>query len=244
MPTSDVPRQRVPAVSRHGRISYAAVPFEAPWYRPLLEPLVFATNVALTAWIYPCWRTARVRWSPSLEALARRIEGGRRPIIYYSWHAYEPLMPLAFRDVPEQFVVTAIGHDGLLSCMVQRTAAWFGYDLWIYRRKSPIRPKEQIIELVRTRGCNIGLFPDAGGPYGRVKPGAAEIARATEALLVPLVVRGRRILTLKWPWQYRFPLPFCSLVVYNGTPLDGRDTSIDECQKALEELEERAPRAE
>ena len=220
------------------------MPFEAPWYRPLLEPLAFAASVALAAWIYPCWRTARVRWSPSLDVLARRIEGGSRPIIYYCWHADEPLMMLAFRDVPEQLMVTPIGHDGPLSRILSGTAARFGYNLWIYRRKSSIRPKEQIIELLRTRKCNIGLIPDSGGPYGRVKPGVAEIARDAEALLVPLAIRGRRILTLKWPWRYRFPLPFCSLVVYNGTPLDGRNTSVDECQKALEELEERAAGAE
>lgn len=240
MPTSQLPRQIGPRPSRRGRISYAPVPFEAPWYRPLLQPLVFATNVALTAWIYLCWRTARVRWSPSLEVLARRTEGGGRPIIYYSWHAYEPLMLLVFRDVPEQFVATVIGHDGLLSRMLQLTGAWFGYDLWIYRRKSPIRPTEQIIDMLRARRCNIGLFPDSGGPYGRVKPGLAKIARATDAVLVPRLVRGRRILMLKWPWRFGFPLPFCSLVVHHGAPLDGRAASTAECQQALEELEERA----
>lgn len=230
--------------SQRGRVSFAQVPFEAAWYQPLLQPIAFASNVALAAWMYPCWRTARVRWHPPTEVLAQRARDSRRPIIYYSWHAYEPLTLVAFRDVPDPLKPTAIGHDGTLSRMLQRTGAWFGYHLWIYRRKSPIRPKDQIIDLIQRRGCNIGLFPDAGGPYGRVKPGLAEIAAATNALVVPLVTRCRPVVMLRWPRRYRFPLLFSSLVVYNGAPLDGPRTSTDEFQKAMEELEDHATRVE
>jgi lysophospholipid acyltransferase (LPLAT)-like uncharacterized protein len=132
---------------------------------------------------------------------------------------------------------TGIGHDGLLSRMVQQTSAWFGFRIWVYRRKSPIKPKQQLIDMIRSRRCNIGLFADAGGPYGRVKPGLPEMARATDAWLVPLVVRGRPIVMLKRPWRYGFPLPFCRLVAHWGDPIDGRDATVDACQRALEELD-------
>ncbi len=230
---SDRPRRR-------GRISFASVPSETTWYRPLYQPLVFLSNLALAAWIYPCWRTVRIQWIPPLDELAQRADRTGRPLVFYSWHAHEPVTLCAFRDVPPQMMPTGIGHDGMLSRMLQQASAWFGFRLWIYRRKSPIRPKHQIIEMVQTRGCNIGLFADAGGPYGRVKPGLAEIARETNAWLVPLVVRGRPLIRLRRPWHYEFPLPFCRLWAHHGTPIDGHDASVDVCQEALEGLEREA----
>lgn len=221
-----------------GRISFAGVPSETPWYRPLYWPLVLVSNVALATWLYPCWRTARIRWQPPLDALARLAEDTQRPLVFYSWHAYEPLMLCAFRDVPPTMMPTGIGHDGVLSRMLQQAGAWLGFRLWIYRRKSPIRPKQQIIDMVRARGCNIGLFADAGGPYGRVKPGLPEIARATDAWIVPLVVSGRPILKFTRPWQYRFPLPFCALTACHGAPVDGHVATVDVCQEALDRLEQ------
>jgi len=122
--------------------------------------------------------------------------------------------------------------------MLQRATAWLGFRLWIYRRKSPIRPKQQIIDMVMARGCNIGLFADAGGPYGQVKPGLPEIARATNAWLVPLVVRGRPVVTFKRPRRYIFPLPFCTLEANHAAPIDGRDATVEICQIALDLLEQ------
>ncbi len=225
-----------------GRLSFATVPFERRWYAKLLHPIAIATNLFVTAWLYPSWRTARVRWSPPFGGLMNRAGAERRPIIFYSWHEYEPLMFLAFRDVPDPLKVTVIGHDGLVSRMLQQTAARLGFHVWIYRRRSTISPKEQIIKLIQTRQCNIGLIPDAGGPYRKVKPGIAEIARATNALVVPLVPLGQPALTVPWPKRFILPLPFCSLVVCTGTALDGSTTTVAECQNALEGIEEIARR--
>jgi len=94
--------------------------------------------------------------------------------------------------------------------------------------------------MIIERRCNVGLFADAGGPYGKVKPGLAEIARATEAWLVPVVVRGRPTLRFRWPWRYQFPLPFCRLAAHYGKPIDGRDATVERCQEALERTEARA----
>jgi len=230
MSMSDPPRLR-------GRISFASVPAEIARSRPLPQALVAVSNAALAAWIYPCWRSARISWNPPLEGLKRLIKSDSRPLVYYSWHAYEPITLCAFRDVPAELMPTGIGHDGLLSRMLQRATARFGFNLWIYRRKSPISPKQQIIEMVRARGCNIGLFADAGGPYGHVKPGLPEIGRATDAWLVPLVVRGRPTITFKRPWHYVFPLPFCTLTANIGEPIDGRDATVARCQEALDSVE-------
>jgi lysophospholipid acyltransferase (LPLAT)-like uncharacterized protein len=160
-----------------------------------------------------------------------------RSLIFYSWHAYEPVAMCAFRDVSFDFMPTVIGHDGLLSRMVQQASARLGYRMWVYRRASPVPPRQQIIEMVKDRRCNIGLFADSGGPYGRVKPGLPEIARATGAWLVPLVVRGRPVITIKRPCHFVFPLPFCSLTARIGEPIDGREATIDLCEEALDNLE-------
>jgi lysophospholipid acyltransferase (LPLAT)-like uncharacterized protein len=219
------------------------VPSETIWYRPLSKPLILLSNFVLAAWIYPCWRTVRVSWLPSLESLAQLTADTHRPLIFYSWHAYEPITICAFRDVPAEMRPTGIGHDGVLSRMLQQATAWFGYRLWVYRRKSPIRPKQQIIDMVHARGCNIGLFADAGGPYGRVKPGLPEIAGETEAWLVPLIVRARPVIMFRWPRRYGFPVPFGALRAYHGEPVDGRDATVDTCQAALESVEAQAREA-
>jgi lysophospholipid acyltransferase (LPLAT)-like uncharacterized protein len=225
--------------ARRGRVSLADVPGEVAWYGPLLRPVIFATSAMVTMWLYPCWRTARVRWSPPFDDLIAQVKGSGRPIVYYAWHAYEPVALLGFRDVPEILRPIGIGHDGLASRMLQRTGARLGYHLWIYRRRSLVRPRDQIVELMRTRGCNIGLFTDAGGPYGRVKPGLVHIAAATNALVVPLVARGKPLLRVRRPWRHGVPLPYCRVVVHHGPPLDGARTTLDQYQRALDELERR-----
>jgi len=221
-----------------GRVSFATVPFEEHWYHRLLHPIAIVTNALMTAWMYPSWRTAKIRWAPSYEELIEHAREVGRSIIFYSWHEYEPLIFLAFRDIPQPLKAIAIGHDGLLSRMLQRTGARLGFHIWIYRRRSPIRPKDQIIDLIRSRMCHIGLIPDAGGPYRKIKPGIAEIARATNALVVPLVPVGHPSLTFRWPKPFRFPLPFSSVVVQYGAPLDGATVTVEMCQIALETLEE------
>jgi lysophospholipid acyltransferase (LPLAT)-like uncharacterized protein len=224
------------------RISHAPVPYEAPWYGFLLHPFVLLSNVVFAAWIFPSLRTARIRWSPPIEELLPLTESPRRPIIYYSWHAYEPLALIAFRDAPEPLKPTGIGHDGIRSRVLQRSTTWLGLRVWVYRRRSSVRPTQQIIDFLRSERCPVGLFTDAGGPYGKVKPSLTEIAQAAEAWLVPIVVDGRGLLRLRKPWQKGLPLPFCSLVGHYGQPFDGVDASVEECERRLRELEERATR--
>jgi lysophospholipid acyltransferase (LPLAT)-like uncharacterized protein len=206
----------------------------------LLEPLVLGTNLGVAAWVCPCIRTARIRWSPGLSDLDEAACGAGRTLIYYTWHANEMVGPLAFRDCPDRLMPVAIGHDGLASRMVHRATSWYGPRVWVYRRRSAIRPKEQIIGMVRETGCHIGLLADSGGPYGRVKRGLIDVARATGALLVPFTVRGRGVVETGWPCRYRVPLPFCALVVYRGEPVRGDEASLDVCQRALDEQESRA----
>jgi lysophospholipid acyltransferase (LPLAT)-like uncharacterized protein len=158
-------------------------------------------------------------------------------LIYYSWHAYEPFLLLAFRNIATEWTPHAIGHDGIASRSLQHAVAWFGVPVWVYRRRSPVTPTQQIIKLVKEQRHHVALVPDSGGPYGSVKPGIAEIARTVDAWVLPVVVRARGRLRIRRPWRYGFPLPFCSVDVYAGEPFDGRTASVDRCQRSLDALE-------
>ncbi len=227
---------------RHRSVSYSQVPFRRSWTAPLLAPVALVSNVAVMASVYIPWRTARIRWIPPLADVTQSIADSNRPLIYYSWHAYEPFLLLAFRDIATQWIPHAIGHDGIASRSLQHAVAWLGVPVWVYRRRSPVTPTQQIIQLVMEQRRHVALVPDAGGPYGSVKPGLAEIARAVDAWVIPVVVRARGRLGIRRPWRYGFPLPFCSVDVHSGEPLEGRIAGVDRFQLALEALETRLGR--
>lgn len=84
---------------------------------------------------------------------------------------------------------------------------------------------------------HLALAADSGGPYGRVKKGLLDIAQASGSLLVPLIFRGHRVVRLRRPVTHYVPLPFCSLVVHDGEPLDAQRIGITECQEAMDRLE-------
>ena len=149
----------------------------------------------------------------------------------------QPFMLLAFRDVHPALKPAGIRPDGGLAPLGQRAAARFGYHVWTYPRGTETPSRDRVIELIRTKRCNVGLFADAGGPRGRVKRGLAAIARATNALLVPMVARGKPSLTLPRPLHHGVPLPFGAIVVHHGEPIDGSRATTEECQAALEEVD-------
>jgi lysophospholipid acyltransferase (LPLAT)-like uncharacterized protein len=205
---------------------------------PLVEPVIYVSNLAVAAWVYPAWRTARVRWEPDLASLVRLFQEHTRPLICYGWHAYELIMFCAFRPFPRQLMPMVIGHDGFLSRAMQQFGTWYGFPVWVYRRKSPIRPKTQLINLLANSQAVIGLFSDSGGPDGRVKPGLVEIAHETEAQLIPMAVQANPVIRIPGPRRYLIPLPFATVVAHYADPLDGRQCTLAQCQHALELLEE------
>lgn len=226
-------------------IAYANVPHESrAWWERLLEPVVFGVNLAVAALMYPSWLTSRVRWQPSLDGLVTDMATTDRPFILYTWHAFELLTLCVTRTLPQAMRLTGIGHDGVRSRMLQRTMAWYGGRIWVYRRRSPIGPREQIVEMMRRERSHIVIVADAGGPYGQVKPGLADVARDTAALLVPFAVRGRGVVWIRKPVRQGIPLPFARLEVLRGEPHDGRGVTLAQCQQWLVELDARRAAAD
>jgi len=221
-------------------IRFSNAPHEAEWFGPVLEPLIYANNVALAASVYPGWRTARVRWDPDEARLIRFLTDRSSPVIFFSWHAYILLIVCAFRDFPDDLRPTGIGHDGFRSRAVQQTVTWFGCPVWAYRRTSPVRPKQQLADFLAGSRRIVGLFPDAGGPEGEMRPGILEVARATNSLLVPMAVTARPVATMRAPQRLCLPLPFSSVSAYWGEPIAGDKATANGCRMALERLEARS----
>ena len=163
----------------------------------LLEPLVYLSNLAVAISLYPAYRTARIQWEPDAAKLIRLFKERSRPIVCFAWHAYELNSFCAFRDFPRDLVPLAVGHDGPLSRALQQSAAWYDFPVCVYRRRSPIPPKAQIVNLLKTERPVIGVFPDSGGPDGNIRPGFLEVARAAEALLVPMAWHARPVLAVR-----------------------------------------------
>jgi lysophospholipid acyltransferase (LPLAT)-like uncharacterized protein len=224
-------------------VRFSEAPYRARALDALLEPFVYVTNLVATSCLYPAWRTSRIQWEPDVAQLVRLFKERSRPIICFAWHAYELNSVCAFRELPRDLVPLAIGHDGPQSRALHRSAAWYGFPVWAYRRRSPVQPKTQIIDLLKAERPIVGLFVDAGGPDGQVRPGFLEVARAAEALLVPMAWHARPAVVLRSPGQrYCLPIPFSRITAYHGQPIDGVSATLDDCREALEALERRIVR--
>ena len=221
-------------------IRFSTAPHDAKWYGTILQPLIYVNNVALAASVYPGWRTARVRWDPNEARLRRLLRDRPSSVIFYTWHAYILLIVCAFKGFPADLKPTGIGHDGFRSRAVQQTITWFGCPVWAYRRTSPVRPKQQLADYLAGSRRIVGLFPDAGGPEGEMRPGIVEVARETNSLLVPMVVAARPMATVRAPQRLCLPLPFSSVSAYWDEPIAGDEATVNRCRTALERLEARA----
>ena len=221
------------------RIYYSSAPYEDHRFPAVLRPLLLISNLLAAAWIYPCRKTARISWTPELGSLLELLRNRTRPVIFYSWHAYEPLLIVAFRGFPDDLVPLGIGHDGWPSLAFHRAVAWFGIPVWVYRRKSSVPPRQQLIDFISASPDKriVGLITDAGGPYGEAKGGLLDVARATKALLVPIAVRSRPVLFSRLPRRYAWPLPFARLEPHYGEPVDGSTATLDQCEKALMDVD-------
>src|SRR5689334_16950717 len=107
----------------------------------------------------------RLSWSPSPAVPARaRTEG---PIAYVAWHRYNFASTHALAQLPGPLRPTLVMHDGLASrALTHEASAWFGFETFVFRRRSPVPPRAQIVDYVRASGRSIAILPDAGGPYG------------------------------------------------------------------------------
>lgn len=214
-----------------GRRVYASVPHAAPPMR-WLDPLLLGTNAALyaaQAFIVP---TSRVVFREPFLAPEER----GRPIVYVTWHRLNYVSVPALMALPREERPTIIAHDGVASrAFSHHSAEWMGFEVFVFRRRSKVPPREQIAQYMRSSRRPILNLPDSGGPYGVVKPGILEVARACDALVVPFVVDAQRAVSIGKTLEHVLPLPFGRFDVRRGPALDGNASSGD-LQSALDAL--------
>lgn len=213
-----------------GVAARALVPRTMRW----LDPLLLGSNAAVFAVVKLATATTKVVFAGPFVPTAAERRG--RPLVYVTWHRFNYVATPIFLSLPPEERPTLIMHDGLASrALTHRSSAWAGFETFAYRRRSRVSPREQIIAYVRSTGRPILNLPDSGGPYGVVKPGILEIARACDALLVPFHVTATSSITVGKKLRHVMPLPFGRIEVRRGTLLDA-DATVDDCQRALDAL--------
>jgi lysophospholipid acyltransferase (LPLAT)-like uncharacterized protein len=198
--------------------------------QPWLDPVLVGSNAALVAFYVAFARTVRVVFR---EELVPKTD---KPIIYITWHRMNYAATPVFRAVPSRDRPTFIAHNGVASRAFSHQApVWLGFDVFAFRKGGERSPRDQIIEYIRTTRRPILNLPDSGGPYGKMKPGILEVARACEAVVVPFVVIAEGAATVGKKMKHVLPMPFARLEARRGALLDGHATAAD-CQRELDAL--------
>ena len=217
-----------------GRIVYADVPFEASRFERAARPLCWLGNALVAGVTGPAALTSRVRWLPTPEVPALSRTNG--PVVYVTWHRYNLAITPALKRLPAASRPSLVMHDGLASrALTHEASAWFGFETFVFHRRSPVSPRRQIADYVRSTGRHLAVLPDAGGPYGRVKPGLLQVAADCGAWIQPLVPRVRGAVRVGRTQRHVIPLPGCSIELQWGEPLPPGATP-EQCQRGLDAL--------
>lgn len=196
-----------------------------------LEPLLFGSNAALFAAHLAVTPTARLVFREPF-VLEAELD---RPRIYITWHRFNYVATPVLLSLPSDQRPTLIAHDGVASRFSHRSTAWMGFEVLVFRRRSSTPPRQQIIDYVRATRRSIVNLPDSGGPYGVMKPGILEVARACDARIIPFQTTADRAVSVGRELEHVIPLPRCRIEVRRGAALDGTVT-VDDCQRALDAL--------
>ena len=216
-----------------GRRVFADVPHEPD---PTLwaDPFLLGTNALLFGIHRVVTPTASVVFREPF--LPPEDASSPRPRIYMTWHRLNYVTMLMLNALPREARPTIVAHDGIASrAFSHRSSEWLGYEVFVFHRRSPVSPREQIARYMAETGRSILNLPDSGGPYGVVKPGILEVARASNARIVPFQVSSTPTVTVGTKLRHVIPVPFCRIDVRRGPALDGTATVAD-CQGALDAL--------
>ena len=186
--------------------------------------------MALTAFYMAFAPTVRVVFRDEL------VPKTDKPIIYITWHRMNYAATPVFRAVPSRDRPTFIAHNGVASRAFSHQApVWLGFDVFAFRKGRERSPRDQIIEYIRTTRRPVLNLPDSGGPYGKMKPGILEVARACDAVVVPFIVVSEGAATVGKKMKHVLPMPFSRLEARRGALLDGHASAAD-CQRELDAL--------
>lgn len=215
-----------------GRLVHADVAHARATPRAL-EPLFWLSNASLFALHAPAMLSARVEFATPLGPLVDAARG--RALVWLTWHRFNFAATAALRALPQTLRPTLVMHDGVASrALTHEASAWLGFETFVFRRRSAVSARAQLVDYVRASGRSIVNLPDSGGPYGVMKPGILEVARACDALVVPFVVDARPALTVGRALRHVVPLPFARVTLRYAPPRDAAELTVDDCQRALD----------
>jgi len=192
-----------------------------------------------------CWRrTCRYQ---TVDDPRPRLRSTGRPYILALLHAHQVGAVLG-NDEPRLSAMVSRSADGDLlipSLRLRGVEAVRGSSRSAARDKGGLDALQQLVERV-SDGIPVLLAVDGPrGPRGRVHLGIAELARRTEAVVLPLVIVPSKRWFLARSWdRLQIPLPFSRVTGYFGEPIesgiDDRTGDLSQqIQHALEELETR-----
>jgi len=206
--------------------------------RALSEPLWLCSNAAVYLAITAVNRFVTIEPGDEAQVFAAQARQGDAPILYIAWHRYNYVLAQLMQRWPAAARPTLIMHDGLASrALTHESSRWSGFTTFVFARRSPKSPREQIAEYVRESGASILLLPDAGGPYRVAKPGIVELAKLTGAPVLPLSVRHRGARTLGHELRHVLSLPGTHLSLRAGPLIPSEEVTLPRCQRALSDLE-------
>jgi lysophospholipid acyltransferase (LPLAT)-like uncharacterized protein len=200
------------------------------------EPLWLTTNGAVFLAMVLAHRGIKMGAGDDAELFARPLT----QTIYIAWHRYNYLLVHLMKRWPAERRPTLIMHDGIASrALTHESSVWMGFTTFVYSRRSSTSPRQQIIDYMKQSGASILLLPDAGGPYGVVKPGVVELSAATGASVTPVGVRSEGTLKFGKTLQHELPWSGSTLESEVGPTLAPEEVNQARCQQELEALSAR-----
>ena len=191
-------------------------------------------------------------WRVSCRAVVRddprpalRAEG--RPYVYAILHAHQ-VAAVLINDDPGIAAMVSQSRDGDLlapSLRVTGVVAIRGSTHKPGRDKGGRHALEQLKAHTRHGLPSLLAVDGPNGPRNHVHRGVVDLARGTDATILPCVIVPSRRWTLRGTWdRFQIPQPFCRLFMTFAPPLDPRAERDDvrlrqSVRAALEGLERR-----
>ena len=154
------------------------------------------------------------------RAVAQKLHPLQSYILTF-WHEHL-LTPLFFFEGQKHCVLTSDSRDGKIIGFQCRK---FGYSVVHGSQIRDAKDKGGLRALVSLfanlkQGIPIAITVDGSiGPRRYVKAGVIELARKSQAPILPIASAASRVWTLKTWDQFKIPRPFAKIVIQLGTPI-------------------------
>ncbi|NOZ87945.1 MAG: DUF374 domain-containing protein [Deltaproteobacteria bacterium] len=188
----------------------------------------------LIAWIL---RLFRLTWRKRIKGkrIIEDVDRSGRPVIWAFWHGRQAML-YAARRPKGHVVLVSHSRDGEI-----QTGVLSSFAATIERGSSSRGGAGGMLRLARhlKAGTHAALAADGPkGPALAAKPGAAALAGATGAFIVPISAAAGRCIEFRRSWDdFRLPLPFSRVCVVVGDPIVVDSTSRKDIEAATRRLE-------